>query len=107
MYLNKMVLAQCYCRLIATELRCNAATIAIYFSSTYLTVFFKVTCEYKIENGAYIPTRVHTVVISIQHSEDVKLEQIRNDLMEKVIKHVIPAQYMDDKTVFHLNVSFQ
>jgi len=65
----------------------------------------QVTCEYKMQKGACIPLRVHTVVISVQHSEDVSLEQIRKDLMEKVVKNVIPAKYLDEKTVYHLNPS--
>ena len=32
---------------------------------------FQVTCDYKFENGACVPTRVHTVVVSTQHSEKV------------------------------------
>ncbi|CAF1021311.1 unnamed protein product [Brachionus calyciflorus] len=65
----------------------------------------QVTVEYKISNGSCIPIRVHTIVISVQHSPDVALEQIRSDLMEKVIKPVVPAHYLDDKTIFHLNPS--
>lgn len=65
----------------------------------------QVTCEYRMQKGACIPLRVHTVVISVQHSEDVSLEQIRKDLMEKVVKNVIPAKYLDEKTVYHLNPS--
>lgn len=48
------------------------------------------------------PVRVHTVVISVQHRPDITLEQIRQHLMEKVIKVVIPAKYLDDKTIYHL-----
>lgn len=55
--------------------------------------------------GACIPLRVHTVVVSIQHSEDVTIEKIRKDLMEKVIKVVIPSRYLDNKTIYHLNPS--
>merc|ERR1712055_300555 len=55
--------------------------------------------------GACVPMRVHTVVISIQHSEDVTLEQVRKDLMEKVCKQVIPAKYLDDQTIYHLQPS--
>lgn len=55
--------------------------------------------------GACIPLRVHTVVISIQHSEEVTVDKIRKDLMEKVIKVVIPSKYLDDRTVYHLNPS--
>lgn len=65
----------------------------------------QVTCEYRMHKGACIPTRVHTVVISIQHSEDVTLEQLQKELMDKVIKVVIPAKYLDDDTVYHLQPS--
>jgi len=65
----------------------------------------QVTVEYKKEsNGALTPIRVHTVVISTQHSEDVTNEQIRERL-HAIIKEVIPAKYLDDKTVYHLNPS--
>merc|ERR1711967_163663 len=65
----------------------------------------QVTVEYKVENGIPRPQRVHTVVISTQHNPDVTLEKIREDLMEKVVKEVIPAQYLDENTVYHLNPS--
>jgi len=65
----------------------------------------QVTCEYKVENGVPVPVRVHTVVISCQHSEDVSNEQVASDLMEHVIKPVIPEKYLDDNTVYHLNPS--
>uniref|UniRef100_A0A8C8A029 S-adenosylmethionine synthase n=1 Tax=Oryzias sinensis TaxID=183150 RepID=A0A8C8A029_9TELE len=52
--------------------------------------------------GAMEPLRVHTVVISVQHSPDISLEEIRRNLMEKVVKAVIPAKYLDDQTVYHL-----
>jgi len=65
----------------------------------------QVTCEYKLVDGVPIPQRVHTIVISTQHSEDVSNEQIRTDLMEHVIKPVVPAEFLDDKTIYHLNPS--
>jgi len=65
----------------------------------------QVTCEYKLDNGACVPIRVHTVVISIQHSEDITLDQLRQDLREKVIDVVIPKRLIDDKTIFHLQPS--
>lgn len=65
----------------------------------------QVTVEYRNENGRPIPLRVHTVVISTQHSDDVTLDQIRADLMEHVVKPIIPAKYLDDRTVYHLNPS--
>eukprot|EP01125_Pyxidicula_operculata_P001195 TRINITY_DN11133_c0_g1_i1.p1 TRINITY_DN11133_c0_g1~~TRINITY_DN11133_c0_g1_i1.p1 ORF type:complete len:391 (-),score=110.50 TRINITY_DN11133_c0_g1_i1:141-1313(-) len=65
----------------------------------------QVTVQYKNENGAMIPERVHTVVISTQHSEDVDNDFIRKELMDKIIKPTIPAKYLDDKTLYHLNPS--
>lgn len=65
----------------------------------------QVTCEYRMLKGACIPQRVHTVVISVQHSEEVSLEKIKKDLMEHVVRVVIPPKYLDDKTIFHLNPS--
>lgn len=65
----------------------------------------QVTVEYKNDNGACIPIRVHTIVISIQHDENVTQEKIREDLMEKVIKAVVPSKYLDDKVIYHLNPS--
>ncbi|KAF2307425.1 hypothetical protein GH714_028477 [Hevea brasiliensis] len=65
----------------------------------------QVTVEYRNESGAMVPVRVHTVLISTQHDETVTNDQIAADLKEHVIKPVIPAQYLDDKTIFHLNPS--
>jgi len=65
----------------------------------------QVTVEYKKVNGAMVPIRVHTIVISTQHDETVTLKQIQADLREYVIKPVVPAKYLDDKTVYHLNPS--
>jgi S-adenosylmethionine synthetase len=65
----------------------------------------QVTVEYRNENGTMIPVRVHTVVISVQHSEDVTNEVIRSDLMEQVIKPSIPSNLLDSKTIYHLNPS--
>ena len=50
-----------------------------------------------------VPTRVHTVVMSAQHSDEVSLEQIREELEHKVIRSTIPANLMDDNTIIHVN----
>jgi len=63
----------------------------------------QVTCEVREVDGAIIPVRVHTVVVSVQHSEKVTLECLKTDIMEKVVNTTIPKQYLDDKTVFHIN----
>ena len=59
----------------------------------------QVTVEY--EDGK--PVRVDTVVVSSQHSDDVTLEQIRKDIIEKVIKTTIPSELMDENTVYYVN----
>jgi len=63
----------------------------------------QVTCEYMFDHGACIPLRVHTVVISVQHSEEISLDKLRVDVLEKVVKAVIPEKYMDKKTIVHVN----
>ena len=65
----------------------------------------QVTVEYLEENGRMRPIRVHTIVISTQHDPDVTNEEIRSQLKEHVIKHVVPAQYLDERTIYHLNPS--
>jgi len=65
----------------------------------------QVTIQYKRVKGAMIPQRVHTIVISTQHDDGIELKQIQSDLMEHVIKYVVPAELMDPKTIFHLNPS--
>ena len=52
----------------------------------------QVTAEYRFEQGACVPIRVHTVVVSCQHSEKVTLEALRKDIMEKVINTTIPKK---------------
>ena len=47
--------------------------------------------------------RIDTIVISTQHSEDVTQEQIKKDLMEYVIKAVVPAELLDDNTKYYIN----
>ena len=47
--------------------------------------------------------RVDAVVVSTQHDEDVSLEQIRKDMIEKVIKTTIPAKWLDENTKYYVN----
>ncbi|RDY23672.1 methionine adenosyltransferase [Romboutsia maritimum] len=56
-----------------------------------------------VEYDGNIPKRVHTVLISTQHSEDVDNETIRTDLIEKVIKEVIPSNLLDEETKIYIN----
>jgi len=70
----------------------------------------QVTAEYKFETsgstrgeGACVPLRVHTVVVSCQHSEKVTLEALRRDIMERVVMTTIPKMYRDADTKYHIN----
>jgi S-adenosylmethionine synthetase len=65
----------------------------------------QVTVEYKNEGGAMVPQRVHTILISTQHDETVTNEKIADDLLKEVVQKVVPAKYIDDKTIFHFNPS--
>ncbi len=60
----------------------------------------QVTVEYDENN---VPVRVDTVVISTQHSPDVSLSTIRRDMIEHVIRDVIPSHLLDEKTRFYVN----
>jgi len=59
----------------------------------------QVTVQYL--NGT--PQRVEAIVIAAQHHPDKKLNAIRNDIMEKVIKEVIPEKYLDENTSYYIN----
>jgi S-adenosylmethionine synthetase len=59
----------------------------------------QVTVEYEGDKAV----RVHTILISAQHCETVETETIRKDLIEHVIKAVIPAELLDDETKIYIN----
>ena len=59
----------------------------------------QVTVEYN--DG--VATRIDAVVVSTQHKDSVTLEQLRADILEKVIKPVIPANLMDENTKIFIN----
>ena len=56
-----------------------------------------------VEYDDLTPTRIDTIVLSTQHSPDVPYETLKREMIEKVIKKVIPANMLDDKTIFHIN----
>lgn len=59
----------------------------------------QVTVEYEDDK----PVRVHTVLISAQHDPSVENAQIREDLIERVIKTTIPEELIDDETIYYIN----
>ena len=60
----------------------------------------QVTVEYD-ESGK--PFRVDTIVISTQHAPEATLEQIRTDMIEQVVKPIVPADLLDDQTKYFIN----
>ncbi len=59
----------------------------------------QITVEYENDK----PKRVDTVVVSTQHEPDVALEQIREDVIEKIVRYVIPNELLDDRTKYLIN----
>lgn len=64
----------------------------------------QVTVEYKKEGGATVPLRVDTVVVSTQHADEISTEELRKEIMNKIVKQVIPAELLDDRTVYHVSI---
>ena len=65
----------------------------------------QVTVEYKYDDKDLIALRVHTVLISTQHSPDVTQEELIAQIKENVIKPTIPAKYLDERTIYYINPS--
>jgi S-adenosylmethionine synthetase len=60
----------------------------------------QVTVEYDKNNKVL---RIHTVVVSTQHDDNVKHSEIYDGIVANVIKPVIPPELLDSKTIFHVN----
>jgi S-adenosylmethionine synthetase len=65
----------------------------------------QVTVEYKKDGGATIPLRVDTVVISTQHADEISTDDLRKEIIEKIVKKVIPAKLLDNRTIYHIQPS--
>jgi len=66
----------------------------------------QVTIEYRQDpSGHLIPLRVDTVVISTQHAETISTEDLRKEILEKIIKVVIPKNFLDERTIYHIQPS--
>lgn len=59
----------------------------------------QVTVEYE----GNIPKRIETILISTQHTEKISLEQLKKDIVENVIKAVVPKEMMDEQTKIYIN----
>ncbi len=56
-----------------------------------------------VEYDGDVPVRVDTIVVSTQHSEDVDMDELEKDVIEKVIKVAVPEKYIDDDTKIYVN----
>jgi len=66
----------------------------------------QVTIEYRQDpSGHLIPLRVDTIVISTQHADEISTADLRKELMEKVIPAVIPKEFLDERTIYHIQPS--
>lgn len=68
---------------------------------TYLRPDGKIQVTVQYENGK--PLRVHTIVISTQHNPDISQKQIEEDMIERIIKKVIPPTLLDEQTRYLIN----
>lgn len=59
----------------------------------------QVTVEYEED----VPKRISTVIVSAQHREGISIEEVRNDILEKVIFETLPKDMLDDKTMYFIN----
>src|SRR5438045_6898178 len=59
--------------------------------------------QVSIEYDGYKPVRATTVVVSSQHAADVKQKEIRETLIELLIKKVMPPEWIDEKTTYMIN----
>lgn len=65
----------------------------------------QITVQYKKDGNNIYPVRVHNVLVSAQHDSEVKNDEIREKLIENVIKPVIPKNFLDDNTTYFINPS--
>ena len=59
----------------------------------------QVTVEYEDD----VPKRIETILVSNQHDENIPLEKVRQDIIEEVIKKVVPKEYLDENTKYYVN----
>lgn len=88
--------------MLAHKLMRQVTTVRKQGQLTYLRPDSKaqVTVEY---NDQHQPLRVDTVVLSTQHDPEISLTDLKQDIIEQVIKPVVPAQFLDEQTKFLIN----
>ena len=90
---------------VASRINFFVPSFSLTHIHNYPPTHIKVTCEYDYIDGLLTPIRVHSIVVSAQHEEDMDLATMRQHLQEHVIKTVIPEEYMDENTTVYLQPS--
>ncbi|SCV03010.1 LANO_0G01596g1_1 [Lachancea nothofagi CBS 11611] len=65
----------------------------------------QVTVEYKQEEGRWIPLRIDTVVVSLQHADEISTEDLRSEIQKKIVEKVCPANMLDANTKYYIQPS--
>lgn len=65
----------------------------------------QVTIEYEMQDGVPVPLRVHTIVLSTQHSPSISLAAMKESLEMEIVKKVIPTHLIDERTILHIQPS--
>ena len=65
----------------------------------------QVTVEYERNENQIKPVRIHTVLISTQHTDDITLDDLCKEIKKNVIDPVLPSGLVDSNTIFHINPS--
>ncbi|RMG09230.1 MAG: methionine adenosyltransferase [Planctomycetota bacterium] len=60
-------------------------------------------CQVTVEYEGRTPRRIHTVVLSNQHAESVRYEELKRELIDKAIRPVLPEELLDAETIYHIN----
>ena len=59
--------------------------------------------QVSVEYSGDKPVRISAIVLSTQHAEDIGYDKLRSDVIEKLIRPSLPAELIDDNTIFHVN----
>ncbi|SCU96579.1 LADA_0H01662g1_1 [Lachancea dasiensis] len=65
----------------------------------------QVTVEYKQEAGRWIPLRIDTVVVSLQHADEISTEDLRSEVQKKIVEKVCSAEMLDANTKYYIQPS--
>lgn len=62
----------------------------------------QVTIQYMESKGRMIPLRVHTIVVTAQHTPDITVKELREAILNQIIRKAVPPKYLDCQTIYHV-----